>query len=78
MVEVEALVNTGALYTVVRQAVFEQLGVRPLEREEVQGLRGCSKRPSYFSSDLSVRKATEVHSKNSSTRLLGRSLRRTL
>jgi predicted aspartyl protease len=44
MVEVEALVDTGATYSVVRRDVLEQLGVRPLERRRFKAFGGYVER----------------------------------
>jgi predicted aspartyl protease len=39
-VEVEMLVDTGAIFTMVPRAVFEQLGVRPTGRRLFQTIEG--------------------------------------
>jgi predicted aspartyl protease len=44
MVEVEALVDIGATYSVVRRDVLEQLGVRPLERRRFKAFGGYVER----------------------------------
>jgi len=38
VVEVDALVNTGAIYSVVRRDVLEELGVKSLERRRFKVL----------------------------------------
>jgi len=40
VVEIEALMNTGAVYSVVRRDFLEQLGVRPLERRRFKAFGG--------------------------------------
>jgi len=44
VVEVEALVDTGAIYSVVRRDVLEQLGVKPLERRRFKAFGGYVER----------------------------------
>jgi len=34
VVEVEGIVDTGAIYSVVRRDILEQLGVKPVERRK--------------------------------------------
>ena len=40
VVEVEAIVETGAIYSVVRRDVLEQLGVKPVERRRFRAFGG--------------------------------------
>ena len=40
VVEVEAIVDTGAIYSVVRRDVLEQLGVKPVERRRFRAFGG--------------------------------------
>ncbi|MCC6020931.1 MAG: aspartyl protease [Thermoproteaceae archaeon] len=40
VVEIEAVVDTGAIYSVVRRDILEQLGVRPLARKKFRALGG--------------------------------------
>ena len=44
MVEVEAIVDTGAIYSVVRRDVLEQLGVKPVERRRFRAFGGYVER----------------------------------
>jgi predicted aspartyl protease len=44
MIEVEALADTGAVYSVVRRGVLEQLGIRPLERRRFKAFGGYVER----------------------------------
>jgi predicted aspartyl protease len=39
VVEAEALVDTGAIYSTVRCDILEQLGVKPIERRGLEPLR---------------------------------------
>jgi len=38
VIEVDALVDTGVIYSVVRRDILEQLGVKPLERRKFKVL----------------------------------------
>ncbi len=40
IVEVEAIVDTSAMYSVVRRDVLEQLGVKPVERRRFRAFGG--------------------------------------
>ncbi len=40
IVEVEGIVDTGAIYSVVRRDVLEQLGVKPVERRRFWAFGG--------------------------------------
>ena len=44
VVEVEALVDTGAVYSVVRRDILEQLGIKPLERRRFKASGGFVER----------------------------------
>jgi predicted aspartyl protease len=44
VIEVEALVDTGAVYSVVRRGVLEQLRIRPLERRRFKVFGGYVER----------------------------------
>jgi len=44
VIEVDALVDTGAVYSVVRRDVLEQLGVRSLERRSFKAFGGYVER----------------------------------
>jgi predicted aspartyl protease len=40
VVEVEGIVDTGAMYSVVRRDILEQLGVKPVERRKFRAFGG--------------------------------------
>jgi predicted aspartyl protease len=44
VVEVEAIVDNGAIYSVVRRDVLEQLGVKPVERRRFRAFGGYVER----------------------------------
>lgn len=44
VVEIEAVVDTGAIYSVVRRDILEQLGVRPLARKKFRAFGGYVER----------------------------------
>jgi predicted aspartyl protease len=44
VVEVEAIVDTGAIYSVVRRDILEQLGVKPVERRRFRAFGGYVER----------------------------------
>jgi len=44
VVEVEGIVDTGAMYSVVRRDVLEQLGVKPVERRRFRAFGGYVER----------------------------------
>ena len=44
VVEVEALVDTGTIYSVVRCDILEQLGVKPIERRRFKAFGGFVER----------------------------------
>ena len=44
VVEVEAIVDTGAIYSVVRRNILEQLGVKPVERRRFRAFGGYVER----------------------------------
>jgi aspartyl protease family protein len=44
VVEVEAIVDNGAIYSVVRRDILEQLGVKPVERRRFRAFGGCVER----------------------------------
>ena len=44
VVEVEGIVDTGAIYSVVRRDVLEQLGVKPVERRRFKAFGGYVER----------------------------------
>jgi len=44
VIEVEAIVDTGAIYSVVRRDVLEQLGVKPVERRRFRAFGGYVER----------------------------------
>jgi aspartyl protease family protein len=44
VVKVEAIVDTGAIYSVVRRDVLEQLGVEPVERRRFRAFGGYVER----------------------------------
>ena len=44
LVEVKAIVDTGAIYSVVRRDVLEQLGVKPVERRRFRAFGGYVER----------------------------------
>jgi clan AA aspartic protease len=44
VVEVEAIVDTGATYSVVRRDILEQLGVKPVERRRFRAFGGYVER----------------------------------
>ncbi len=44
VVEVEGIVDTGAIYSVVRRDVLEQLGVKPVERRRFRAFGGYVER----------------------------------
>ncbi len=44
VVEVEALVDTSAVYSVVRHDILEQLGIKPLERRRFRAFGGFVER----------------------------------
>ena len=44
VIELEAIVDTGAIYSVVRRDVLEQLGVKPVERRRFRAFGGYVER----------------------------------
>jgi clan AA aspartic protease len=44
VIEVEAIVDTGAIYSVVRRDILEQLGVKPVERRRFRAFGGYVER----------------------------------
>jgi aspartyl protease family protein len=44
VVEVEGIVDTGAIYSVVRRDILEQLGVKPVERRRFRAFGGYVER----------------------------------
>ena len=44
VVEVEGVVDTGAVYTVVRRDILESLGIKPLERRRFKAFGGYVER----------------------------------
>jgi aspartyl protease family protein len=44
VVEVEAIVDTGAIYSVIRRDILEQLGVKPVERRRFRAFGGYVER----------------------------------
>jgi aspartyl protease family protein len=44
VIEVEGIVDTGAIYSVVRRDILEQLGVKPVERRRFRAFGGYVER----------------------------------
>ncbi len=44
VIEVEAIVDTGAIYSVIRRDILEQLGVKPVERRRFRAFGGYVER----------------------------------
>jgi len=44
VIEVEAIVDTGAIYSVVRRDILEQIGVKPVERRRFRAFGGYDER----------------------------------
>jgi aspartyl protease family protein len=43
-IELEGIVNTAAIYSVVPRRIHEELGIKPVKRSKVQGIRGYVER----------------------------------
>jgi len=45
-IELEGIVDTGAIYSVVPRRILEELEIKPVERSKVRGIRGVRRKGS--------------------------------